>query len=108
MTVTVDGYTRFLLTVIAILLTVVAVGLWFETPPAVTTAQAMGVSSGEQLNPGKQLNDLVKNTEKFNTSMAELQKLLVSGSVKVQVVEKTDTNLTPKNTPPAPPRSIIK
>ena len=96
MTVTVDRYTRFLLTVIAVLLTVVAVGLWFETPNAIPTAQA---AAGEQLNPGKQLNDIAKNTEQFVVTLNELQKLLVSGSVKVMVVDKTDNNLTTGNTP---------
>ena len=104
MTVTVDGYTRFLLTVIAILLTVVAVGLWFETPNTVPTAMAKGTGAGEQLNPGKQLDELVKNTAKFNTSLAELQKLLVGGTVKVQVVEKAVKD-QPIPAAPTKPRS---
>jgi len=87
MTVTVDRCTRFLLTVIAVLLAVVAVGLWFETPNITPAAQAAG---GEQLNPGKQFDAIAKNTEQMAASITELQKLLVSGSVKVMVVEKTD------------------
>ena len=90
MTVTVDGYTRFLLTVIAILLAVVAVGLWFETPSTLPAAQAEATGSAEQMNPGLQLNQMVKNTEKLNLSIMELNKLMVSGAVKVQVVEKPD------------------
>ena len=88
MTVSVDGYTRFLLTIIAVLLTVVAVGLWLETPSALPTAQAKASGYAEQMNPGQQLNQMVKNTEKLHASLAELQKLMVSGAVKVQVVEK--------------------
>ena len=84
MTVTVDGYTRFILTAIAVLLGVVAVGLWFEAPSPVPAAWA---GAAPQMNPGQQLDQIARNTEQFNLSMDQLQKLLVSGSVKVQVVE---------------------
>ena len=96
MTVTVDRYTQFLLTVIAVLLAVVAVGLWFETSSAIPAAQA---AAGEQLNPGKQFDAIAKNTEQMAASINELQKLLVSGSVKVMVVEKTDNHIPTANTP---------
>ena len=98
MTVTVDGYTRFLLTVIAVLLAVVAVGLWFEAPSALPTAQAKADGLAEQMNPGLQLNQMVKNSEKLNASLAELNKLMVSGAVKVQVIEKTDIKQPIKTT----------
>ena len=105
--VTVDRYTRFMLTVIAVLLAVVAVGLWCETPDAVPHAQAYSTGAGEQLNPGKQLNDVVKNTEKISTVLTELQKLLVSGSVKVQVIEAPDKT-NPTNPTPVTQSDIIK
>jgi len=81
MTVTVDKYTRFLLTVIAVLLTVVAVGMWCETDDMTPRAQAKIPDSGMQFQ------QLIDQTEAIKLSLANLSELLVSGKVKVRIVE---------------------
>ena len=86
MKVTLDGYTRILLTVIAVLLTVLAVGMWCETPSAVSTAQAGGIPDS-----GRQLDEISQKLSSMDLSVADLQKLMVSGAVKVQVVEAKAT-----------------
>jgi hypothetical protein len=106
MTVRVDGYTRFILTVIALLLGVVAVGMWGPAPNTTPAAQAALPSPGEQLNPGRQLDEMVKNSDQLNQALAELQKLLVSGAVKVQVVDPSQVQPTPPPPPATPP--VIK
>jgi hypothetical protein len=85
MKVTLDGYTRILLTVIAVLLTVLAVGMWCETPSAISTAQAGGIPDS-----GSQLNEISKKLDSIDKSISDMQKLMVSGAVKVQVVESKD------------------
>lgn len=82
MKVTVDGYTRILLSVITVLLTVLAVGMWYETPSTVPTARAQGIPDS-----GQQLHEISQKLSSIDKSIAELQKLMVSGTVKVQVVE---------------------
>lgn len=85
MTVNVDNYTRFMLTVIAVLLSVVATGLWFETPDTVSPAYGRIVDSGLQLNV------LIEETTKVNDSIRDIAKLLRSGDVKVTIVSGSDT-----------------
>ncbi len=78
----VDGYTRFCLTVIAVLLTVLIVGLWADAVPSVGDAQG-AKSFGDSGGQREEMTRLQKNTtEKLN----ELISLLKSGEVKVQVV----------------------
>jgi len=96
MTVTVDKYTRCILTVIAGLLTVVAVGLWFETPDVVTTAQARIPDSGMQLR------QLVDHAQQIDDSIGDLTELLASGQVKVQIV-KSAANEKPAMSHPTEP-----
>ena len=84
MTVTVDKYTRVLLTIIAVLLFVISAGMWLETPNVVSTAQARIPDSGQQLN------QLIQNTELIRKSMDDLTKLMTSGNIKVQVVESKE------------------
>ena len=100
MTVTVDKYTRSLLTVIAVLLSLVVVGLWHETPGTIPVAQASGIP-----NQGQQLNEVVIELQQVNTSLEMIADLLVSGKVKVRLLDDdgkpvtADTVLTA--TPPA-------
>ena len=83
MIVTVDKYTRFLLTVIALLLGITAAGLWLEAPNTVAPAQARaGIPDS-----GSQLQQLVEQAEVINVSINEIKSLLVSGGVKVQIVD---------------------
>ena len=96
MKVTVDGYTRILLTVITVLLTVLAVGMWCETPNTVPPAQAQGIPDS-----GQQLDKISQTLSSIDKSMADMQKLMVSGAVKVQVVE-------PKSTKKAAAKPVLK
>jgi len=86
MKVTVDGYTRILLSVITVLLTVLAVGMWCETPSMVPPAQGQGIPDS-----GRQLHEISQKLGSIDKSVADLQRLMVSGSVKVQVVEAKAT-----------------
>jgi len=90
MKVTVDGYTRILLSVITVLLTVLAVGMWCETPRTIPSASAQGIPDS-----GQQLYEISQKLSSIDKSMADLQKLMVSGSVKVQVVEAKATKKPP-------------
>ena len=93
LTVHVDWYTRACLTVIAVLLTVLVVGLWAETPSMRADAQTKyadadaakaiqqgrwGTSSAE----GK----LAASQVETNQRLEELVKLFSSGQAKVQIV----------------------
>ena len=81
MRVTVDTYTRLILTAITVLLTVMAVGLWYESPNAVQAASAQIPDQGQQLAV------LIDNAQQMNRSLQEINKMLVSGQVKVQVID---------------------
>jgi len=80
MTVTVDNYTRILLTTIAFLLVVVGVGLWHETPTTLPSAY------GGIPDSGQQLDQLIQEVKEIQTSLAKLNLVLTSGKIKVQVV----------------------
>ncbi len=82
MKVVVDGYTRFILTAIAVLLTVLAVGLWHDSPSSLGQAQA-GIPDS-----GMQLQQILTKMNDISSNIDQLQKVLVDGSVKVQIVEK--------------------
>jgi hypothetical protein len=83
--VAVDTYTRVLLTLIAILLTVLILGLWTErVPPLASDANA-----GELfLDSSAQRSAQVKAQEQTTQKIGELIRLLESGKVKVQVVQE--------------------
>ena len=81
MTVKVDGYTRAVLTIIAVLLTFVVIGLWFETPSSVPVAQAKIPDSGQQLY------DLMEKMESVRAATDRVAGVLTSGKAKVQVVD---------------------
>ena len=88
--VRVDGYTRACLTVIAVLLTVLIVGLWADyTPSADQARAAVGLAT-----PGKpfvdnstkaEIQQVVRAQERTTAKIGELITLLSSGQVKVQV-----------------------
>ena len=84
MTVTVDNYTRILLTIIAFLLLVVGAGLWYEAPDTVPAAY------GALPDTAEQMNRLIKTTEDIKQSLDETRVLLTSGKVVVQVVAPKD------------------
>ncbi len=95
MTATIDNYTRVLLTVIAILLSFITIALWTESPFEQPRAQAAIPDSGQQLN---QILDAIHD---MNQSVAAIQKLLVSGDVRVQVLPPVDKKTPPAKTKPS-------
>ena len=80
-----DGYTRLCLTAIAVLLTVLMIGLWADKTPQVGQARAEGslLKGGTQA----QLIDLVKAQQKTNTKLSELIGFLKSGKLTVQMAQ---------------------
>jgi len=83
--ITVDKYTRGLLTVIAVLLFALVVALWYEAPSVVPSACAAGLPDSSQ-----QLNQIIGKIDEITASVDSLSDLLVSGKVKVQLVPLTD------------------
>ena len=81
MKVYIDTYTRVLLTIIAVLLTVVGARLWLETPPMVSTAQAVLPDAGLQ----RKL--MVQELQHIRTEIATMSHLLRTGPLKVQIIE---------------------
>jgi len=77
----VDGYTKFCLTAITVLLTVLIVALWAERVPAGRTAQGRVPS----LDSSGQRATMIKELQKGNAKLEELISLLRSGQVKVRV-----------------------
>ena len=80
--VSVDRYTRFCLTAIAVLLTILLVGLWADgvhVADDALAAEPFGVDAGAQRNT------IIKAAEATNAKLGELISLLKSGQVKVQI-----------------------
>jgi hypothetical protein len=87
--VKVDRYTRVCLAVIAVLLTVLVVGLWAEMPQA-SRASAGGPGTDGFGDTAARIKDQLEATQKTNAKLDEIQILLTSGNVKVQVVKEKD------------------
>ncbi len=85
-----DGYTRFCLTALVVLMSVMIIGLWAEGVPAPVRAGAAGPAdpSAVRYQPRSALDisELVGVQEKTNAKLDEIKKLLESGQAKVQVV----------------------
>ena len=84
MEVRVDGYTRVCLTLIAVLLTVMVVGLWTDGVNLAPSARAADDGFGDT---GGRQKAMVAAQEQTNAKLDELMKLLRSGEVKVQVAQ---------------------
>ena len=82
MKVTVDNYTRVMLTVIAVLLKLVGIGLWVEAPSTTPSVYGAGIP-----DTGQQLDQLLVEAQKINASLNKINDVLTSGKVKVQVME---------------------
>lgn len=80
MTVYVDTYTRVILTIIAVLLTVVGGGLWLESPSVVSTAEA--ALPDEAL----QRNMMIDELQQIRMELRGISALLRSGDVQIQIV----------------------
>jgi hypothetical protein len=83
MTIKLDLYSRVLLTVIAVLMSMLVISLWVETPPATRTAQARLPDSGAQFN------DMITGLAQVQAAVKETNNLLRSATLKVQVIEPT-------------------
>ena len=78
----VDRYTKGILTVIAVALLLITVGLWVDSPKLSTPAYAGGIPDS-----GQQLDKILVSVEEINKSVDKLSALFLSGKVKVQLVD---------------------
>ncbi len=90
--VRVDGYTRTCLTVIAILLTVLIVGLWADHAPSVDRAEAVLRRPKPEkpfldTSTQAQIVQVVRAQDRTTAKIAELIALLRSGQVTVKVAD---------------------
>ncbi len=81
--VRVDSYTRFCLTVIAILMTVLIIGLWAEVPGPVSQA---GAQERYQPRSTIDITELLAVQRETNVKLGRLIGLFKNGKAKVQVV----------------------
>lgn len=78
-----DGYTRLCLTVIAVLLAVLIVGLWADHAPVADEAHAKRPEASTEVQ-------ILKAQKQTTAKLDELITLLKSGNVKVQAVQGSD------------------
>ncbi len=78
-----DGYTRFCLGAMVVLMTVLIVGLWAERVPVAGPA---GAAERYQPRSALDIENLVQVQDRTIDKLEEIRKLLASGDVKVQVV----------------------
>lgn len=101
----VDGYTRFCLTAIAVLLTVLIVGLWAEGPDpdraaAAGARPAEGQAKGIP-DSGAQRMAMIRELQTVNGKLDKLVGLLEGGKLQVIVANLEAKDATP-NVPPPP------
>lgn len=94
-TVKVDAYTRWCLTAIAVLLTVLIVGLWCQNTPPPASAQAEGFGG-----TGTRIADLLDAQQQANAKLDAIVKALTVGPVKVQM--SADGSVQPAGEPNGP------
>jgi len=103
--VVLDGHSRFCLTAICVLLTVLILGLWAEGPvgPSEGAAAPPARPAGGQFegigNPSSQRMAMVRGIQETNRKLDEILTLLKSGKVKVALAEGEG-----KHVPANPPR----
>ena len=85
MRVRVDGYTRCCLTVIAVLLTILVVGLWADAVPDAPPVKAAEKKPPELPHPARKTQELLEEFRKSNVKLDELIRLFKTGQAKVQV-----------------------
>ncbi len=90
-TVRIDGYTRFCLSAIVVLLAILIVGLWAEGPispiPDAAGANVSKTPSGILPNAGAQRMDMIKAIGVTNDKLDKIISLLKSGNIRVSLVE---------------------
>jgi len=85
-TLVVDGYTRFCLTAIVVLLTVLIVGLWADGPDLADRAQAKDDKVPMvKMSALAQRAKLIAAAEQTNQKLDKLVNLLASGKLEVVV-----------------------
>lgn len=100
-TVVVDRYTRCCLTAIAVLLTVLVIGLWATGPvgPSPTSAappRPAGVAPDGIGNPGAQRMAMVQAIHTTNQKLDKIISLIESGKIKVIAVQEKPEDARPK------------
>jgi hypothetical protein len=90
----VDNYTRFCLTVIAALLTVLILMLWVDGTPCAPMARADDSASatGRMTGLAEHFADLLAATKETNQKLTDLNDLLKSGQAKIQVIDPDGKN----------------
>jgi hypothetical protein len=88
--VKIDAYTRACLTVLAVLLTVVVLGLWANHAPQADSASA---AEPRIYGPTKQRENLIKAQKATNDKLDEILRFLKSGKLTVHVAEKDDADV---------------
>jgi hypothetical protein len=83
--VQVDAYTRLCLTVLAVLLTVVVLGLWTTHTPSPESATA---AEPRIYGPTKQREELIKEQKATNKKLDALLQFMKSGQLEVHVADK--------------------
>ena len=94
-TISIDGYTRFCLTAITVLLTVMVIGLWANDPAstvsdAAAAARKPVVLPSDQTilpNAGSQRLAILRATRATNEKLDKIVDLLKSGEIRVVLVE---------------------
>ncbi len=85
MVVVMDNYTRILLTVIAVLLTFIAIPLWTQSPDMSNSAMAANQGIPDS---GQQFNELINLTADNKASLELIAEILSSKTLKVEIIEK--------------------
>ena len=99
--VSVDAYTRVCLTLIAGLLTVLIIGLWCQAPPAIPSASAQTTpdARGLPVDQSVQRDQMVTELKGIRAQLAEINKTLTSGQVKVTMQAADDKKEEPIHAP---------
>lgn len=108
-TVVVDGYTRFCLTAIVALLTVLIIGLWATGPASLTGARIAAAdppAGARQIlpNAGAQRQQMLQAIQAGNQKLQRIADLLASGKVRVMV----EGLKLPPAPPPAPSKGAAR
>jgi hypothetical protein len=103
-TVHVDGYTRFCLSAIVVLLTVLIVGLWANGPvsdvsdaSAAVKSPKSGSSTLNLLDARAQRVGTLKAAQKTNRQLDKIITLLKSGDIRVSIADAGKKKEEPKN-----------
>ncbi len=103
-TVHIDGYTRFCLSAIVVLLTVLIIGLWANGPAsdvsdasAAAKAPKSSSSTLNLLDARAQRVGTLKAAQKTNKQLDKIIALLKSGEIRVSIADEGKKKEAPKN-----------